>query len=285
MKDDGILAHHRLKAATERFACRYADLDERARRTVDAAAKRAQAMEDAVLASGEAESVNVPPTNINHALKEVRARYQSEAEFEADLAANGLSPESLKAALLRELKAEAVLDKIADGALPPTNAELLAWYDAHPDRFAAPETRDARHILITVNEDFAENRPATALERITAIGRRLDGTPETFADIAQRHSECPTAMEGGRIGTVSRGTLYPELDTALFWLGEGQVSGVLKSEIGFHIVLCEAIHPARHVAFAEAREKIRTAMNDKRRQTAKAHWLAALMAARLPETV
>ncbi|AJY46760.1 nitrogen fixation protein NifM [Martelella endophytica] len=280
--NDTVLAHHRLKAALHRFSCRYVELDNRSRHQIDADVARAMAMEEAVLQSTEAISVSVPPETLDDALQDIRARYSDEEAFQADLSLNDLSLYGLKAALYRELKTDAVLEKVAAALSYPSEAELHAWYDSHRDRFAAPETRMARHVLVTVNDAYVENRRAEAFARITDLRRQLDGTIASFEQIARRHSECPTAMEGGRLGTVAPGTLYPQLDMALFRLGEGEVSDVLESAVGFHIILCEAVHPARQVPFAEAREKIRTALDNKRRERAKARWLAALMAQ--PET-
>jgi len=60
-----------------------------------------------------------------------------------------------------------------------------------------------------------------------------------FADLALKHSECPTALQGGVLGIVPRGKLYPELDAVLFSLKVGAVSDIVESEIGFHLLLCK----------------------------------------------
>lgn len=277
MIDDGLLAHHRLRAALARFGCRHDELDDDQRAIVDDEADRSLAIENAVLASPEAVGVFVPEASLDGTVEDVRSRYDTPEDFAGDMRANGLTPETLRGALRRELMVEAVLEKLAAAAPVASEADIHAWYDAHPDRFDLPETRTARHILLTVNDDLADTARSRAFERINALRYQLDGTLQTFHNLAYRHSECPSALEGGRLGRVPRGTLYPQLDAALFTLAEGSTSGVLESEIGFHIVHCEKIHPARTVPFEEAREKIRAAMNKKSREKRQTRWLGGLI--------
>lgn len=276
MMDDGLLAHHRLRAALARFGCRYDELDGDQRATVEGEADRSLALENAVLASPEAVGVFVPEASLDGTVEDVRSRYDTPEDFAEDMRMNGLTPETLRGALRRELMVEAVLEKLAAAAPAASEADIRAWYDAHPDRFDLPETRTARHILLTINDDLADTTRNRAFERINALRYQLDGTLETFHNLAYRHSECPSALEGGRLGRMPRGTLYPQLDAALFTLAEGSTSGVLESEIGFHIVHCEKIHPARTVSFEEAREKIREAMTAKSREKLQARWLGGL---------
>ncbi len=278
MSDDGILRHHRLRAAQARFGCRYDELDADRIGAVDADASRSLALEDAILASAEAGGVFVPAASLDETVADVAARYDTPEDFAEDMRLNGLTQEGLREALRRELTVEIVLEKVAAAVPGACQDEIASWYAAHPERFDLPETRTARHILLTVNDGFADSHRAAAFSRIHAIRRQIDGTVETFHNLAYRHSECPTALEGGRLGRVPRGKLYPRLDAALFTLCEGSTSGVLESDMGFHIILCEKIHSARRVPFEEAHSKIRDAMNTKRRERRQALWLAALTA-------
>ena len=63
-------------------------------------------------------------------------------------------------------------------------------------------------------------------------------------------------MEAGKLGAIKRGQLFPELDSVLFSMQEGTVSDVLESEIGFHLLLCEKIVPARILPFSKAEARI-----------------------------
>ncbi len=74
-------------------------------------------------------------------------------------------------------------------------------------------------------------------------------------------------MKEGVIGRVKAGQLYPELDTALFAMAEGEVSGVLQSEVGLHLLHCETIHSSETVPLEIVRNKIVQLLEQKKRKT------------------
>lgn len=275
---DAVLAYHRLNAALSRFDKSYRTLDPDERRLADGLAARSLAIESAVLASPEADAIGPAEDRVSQAMATIRERYADAAEFAEDLGRNGMSPEDLRHALRRELRAQAILEARGDRAPVPSEDELLGWYEAHRERFAIPETREARHILITITAGSAENCRESASARIGDLHAQLASDPSAFEALAARHSECPTALDGGRIGRVTRGQLFPQIDAALFAMDEGTMSGVIESEIGFHLIRCDEIHPARIAAFAEARERILAAMTEKRRKQEIARWLSELTA-------
>jgi peptidyl-prolyl cis-trans isomerase C len=145
----------------------------------------------------------------------------------------------------------------------PLDARI--YYELHFDKFVTPEQRSARQLLITVNDAFEENLRAAARARIDNIAAGLRRNPRRFADQARRHSECPSALHGGKLGDIRRGQLFPQLDSALFAMREGQVSDVIETEVGFHLLLCERVTASRVLAFSSVEARI-TALLDGRNQ-------------------
>jgi peptidyl-prolyl cis-trans isomerase C len=273
-----------LRAATERFQCNIGALDETQRVEAEAQAQKTFDLEDLVLSCDEARQVLIPDQQLHQALQEVAGRYQDDDEFEADLARNGLDSAGLRHALRRELLFDAVMQRVAADYAPIAETDERLFYELHRERFEAPEQRTARQILITVNDDYSENTRDVARARLEAIADKLRAdskggsgdTVQRFARQARRHSECPTALEDGKLGTVIRGRLYPAVDAALFGLDEGAISGIVESPVGFHLVLCERIQPGRALAFNQVRERIHTALEQRRRREAQRAWLAQL---------
>lgn len=245
-------------------------------------AKQAQqqyALENKILATPEALAIIIPEPEVNTAVTTIKNRYSDEAAFLQDLEQNELDETSLQMALMRELKVEAILNKVANAAPPVTDAEINDYYQQNPHKFQRPEVRAVRHILLTINEDYTENRRSTAYQRLTQIQTALQSqpiTPERFADQAQRHSECPSAMEGGWLGRLPRGQLYPELETQLFNLSANQLSDIIESPLGFHLLWCETIYPAGLVPFSEAYPQIKEALTQHRHRIQQKQWLAQL---------
>ena len=91
--------------------------------------------------------------------------------------------------------------------------------------------------------------------------------------MALRHSHCPTATDGGKLGVVKRGQLYPELEPAAFSLAEGEISRVLESPIGLHILHCDEILPGGIMPFVEVRQRIIDHLFEKRRHKKQRDWI------------
>jgi peptidyl-prolyl cis-trans isomerase C len=240
-------------------------------------AQQQHKLEARVLTTPEARDVMVPDSTREAAMQEIRGRYAAEEEFVSDLARNGLDERSFAAALEREMKVEAVLEKVATQAAKVSDMDVELYYQYHPEQFRRPETRLVRHILITVNETIAENTRAEAGKRIAIIQARLTREPQRFEEQALKHSECPTALDGGKLGDLPRGKLFPELDKALFELKAGEVSGVLESELGFHVLCCDAITEAGVLGYDQAKPHIRKLMEQKRKRVCQQAWMKQLL--------
>lgn len=242
-------------------------------RKVERMAARQYDLEARVLASREARDVVVPQATLEAALAEVRGRYPDLDAFRDDLAGNGLSIGDYEQSMARELRVEAVLDKVGSRAAQVSDIDVELYYRYHPEQFLRPELRRARHILVTINEDMAENTATAARERIEAIAQRLAKDPKRFEEQALKHSECPTAMNGGLLGDAKQGQLFPELDKLLFEMAPMEISPILESPVGLHLLRCDEIMPERMLALAEVKDRIREKLFDNRKKVCLNAWL------------
>lgn len=265
-----------LKTATSLFGKGTAALSSAELEKVEQLAARQLDLEAKVLASPEARDVVVPEATLQAALAEVRGRYTDDEAFQNDLAGNGLSVGQYAEALARELKVEAILEKVASRSAKVSDVDVDLYYQFHADEFMRPEIRRARHILVTINDDLAGNERPAARQRIDEIATRLAKDPKRFEEQALKHSECPTAMNGGLLGDVVRGKLYPELEAALFALAEMEIGAVIESEIGFHILRCDEVRPAGPVPLAQVQDKVRAMLETRRRRICQNAWLKSL---------
>jgi peptidyl-prolyl cis-trans isomerase C len=264
------------KLASERYQSKPDQLDALKRQQAENAVQRQLALEDAVLSSREASRVSVPAAQVEEAVKRIFSRYPSEDDFLLDLDTIAMTPEQLRIALARELRVEAVLDMISGDAVPVTDTDASLYYYMNLAKFHRPEVRTARHILITINEDYPENQRAAAFDRVSALAKRLGKKSHRFAEQALKHSECPTAMEGGLLGKVKRGVLFPELEQVLFGLSEGQMSDPVESPLGFHLLLCETIEKAQQIPLDQVLEKIREHLFTQRKTQLQRSWIESL---------
>lgn len=233
-------------------------------------------IENRVLHSPEAVSVIVSEQELNMAFAEIRDRFDSNEHFAETLQANGLDEEALRAALARQCKVNVILDRVAARSPKVNEVEIGIYYHSHPEKFRRPEQRIARHILISINPDYPENTRDEARRRLEDVAQTLKRKPHKFADLALKYSECPTAMNGGELGTIVAGKLYPELDQALFALKVNEISDVVETEMGFHLIQCLKIIPAETLSLKSATPKIKQLMQDRYRRNCQRTWLASL---------
>jgi peptidyl-prolyl cis-trans isomerase C len=245
-------------------------------RRVRAVAAKQREIEGMILGTPESANVMVPQASIEACLQEIRSRYGNEEDFQADLERIGLDLASLRQAVERDMVVEAVLEKVGARAAAVSDTEVEIFWFMHRERFRRAETRVLRHILVTINEALAGSERPAASASIEAIRARLLKDPERFAEQALKHSECPTAMNGGLLGRVPRGQLYPELEAAAFAMGEGELSQIVETELGYHLVFCETIDAERHSRFDEVRQTIREHLEQQRRGICQKAWINSL---------
>jgi peptidyl-prolyl cis-trans isomerase C len=248
--------------------------DERLR--VAQVAARQQQIEQRILATPEAAQVLLPPSSLAQALAEIRDRYDNEQDYCADLARAGLDPLSLAASIERELVFNAVLERVVSKAPAISDTDVEIFYLLHRERFHRPELRTLRHILVTLDDSLNGSDRASVASTMESLRQRLLKAPERFAEQALKHSECPTAMNGGLLGRLQRGQLYAELERVAFALAVGELSTAVESPLGFHLIYCEAIEAASQRPLEEVGDKIRSHLRDSRHSTLQKAWIAGL---------
>jgi peptidyl-prolyl cis-trans isomerase C len=268
--------YHLLRNALNKYSKNLAQLTSGEYEKVLQSACKSFDMESLVLQTEQARSFVVSPEQVEQSLHAIAARYSDEDEFLQDLQANGLDRETLSTALYRELTFDGVMQIVGSKAADINELDIMLFYEMHHDRFEQAEIRVARHILITVNDDFAENTEVEAQRRITEIAEKLGTRGNRFPQFAKQYSECPTAVDGGKLGDISRGQLYPELDEMLFNMSESEISPVVESEMGFHILFCEQIKPAKRIPYNKVKSRIGEILMERRRKNCQKSWLAEL---------
>lgn len=142
-------------------------------------------------------------------------------------------------------------DVLAEIEIP--EAEVRAYYEDNPAAFRQQERRSIAHILV----EFGDDEQA-ARARIEAIQERLEAG-EDFAELAATESDDTfSGEEGGDLGRLEEGSIDPDIEEAGFALTEaGEVSDVVRSEFGFHLIKLTEYQPEDTTPFAEVEQDIR----------------------------
>ena len=138
-----------------------------------------------------------------------------------------------------------------------TPEELKSYYDSNAQRFRTEEQRRASHILITVPKDAKEADRKAAKEKAQKLLDDVRKHPETFADVAKKNSQDPgSAEKGGDLGFMGRGALVKPFEDAMYALKDGQISDLVETDYGYHIIKLTSIKPAATQPLDEVRPEL-----------------------------
>jgi len=158
-----------------------------------------------------------------------------------------------------QLRAEFVtlsLDHIK-GQIKVTPEEVKAWYDGHKDKYQQAEERRASHILITADAKGPADARAKAKAKAEEILAQVKAAPADFAKLAKQNSQDPgSADNGGDLGFFGRGMMVKSFEDAVFAMKEGEVSPVVESDFGYHVIKLTGIKAGKGKPLDEVRSEI-----------------------------
>lgn len=137
------------------------------------------------------------------------------------------------------------------------DAEIKAWYQSNEARYKQPEQRQASHILFRADKSAPEAEVKAAQTRAEEVLAQLQKNPADFAKLARQYSQDPgSAEKGGDLGYFGRGMMVKPFEDAAFSLKEGELSGVVRSDFGFHLITLTGIRPEKSKPLDEVRGEI-----------------------------
>lgn len=148
------------------------------------------------------------------------------------------------------------LDKVAKNETVSDEA-IDTYFSEHQSEFGQSEERKASHILISVSADASEEEKQTARNNAEKILEQVIQSPDQFAEVAKEHSDDPgSAMRGGDLGFFSRGVMVKSFEDKIFSMQPDEISDIVETDFGLHIIKLTAIKEERHPDLEEVREQI-----------------------------
>jgi peptidyl-prolyl cis-trans isomerase D len=143
--------------------------------------------------------------------------------------------------------------------------EIKAYYDSNIAKYGEPEQRRASHILISIKSGAGDPEKTKARERAAQLLAQLRKSPESFAELAKKNSEDPgSAAQGGDLGFFARGMMVRPFEDAAFRLKLNQVSDLVESDFGFHIIKLTGIRAGKMKSLEQVRSEIELELKKQR---------------------
>ena len=149
----------------------------------------------------------------------------------------------------------AVLDMDAvKKSITVSDADLKSYYEQNAVRLSGTEQRRASHILISAAKDLPSAERKKAKEKIEALLAEVRKTPSAFADLARKNSQdTGSAPAGGDLDFFGRGAMVKPFEDAAFTMKKGEISDVVESDFGYHIIKVTDIKVPQQKSFEELR--------------------------------
>lgn len=208
-----------------------------------------QAAQQAGLAASDAE--------VDADLEDLKSRFPNPQAFEQELAAESMTVDQLKAILRKDLSVQKFVEQKLASAAQVSDADVRSFYDQHQAEFQQPEQVRLRHILLRVPQDATAEQRQAVRTRLLELRKQIVEGGADFGALAREHSEDPGSKAQGGELVVGPGQTVEAFESAAFSLNVGEVSDVVETPYGLHLVKVEEKIPARTVPFEELAPRIR----------------------------
>jgi parvulin-like peptidyl-prolyl isomerase len=221
---------------------------------------RENAVERALLEqAARADDEPLPEEQLEQALDQAKRRAGEDAD-----------EHQLREEVALNLKVGRLLERAAAAAPEPTDEQVRAYYDAHPDDFRAPERIHAAHIVRHVDP---HTPPEVAEAKLREAQKQLQAGAD-FAEVADTNSDCQDP--GGDLGWFPRGHMVEEFENTVWKMKPGEVSDIFATRFGFHIVKMIEKKPAGVVPLEEVQDLARRRVEEQLRDEATEAYLDSL---------
>ncbi|MFH1563411.1 MAG: peptidylprolyl isomerase [Nitrospirota bacterium] len=152
-------------------------------------------------------------------------------------------------------------DKISPGTI--TETEIEDYYTKHIKEYQDPEQVRARHILIKSENNEKEAKAKEARLAIENILKEVKAGGN-FEELAKEHSDCPSKTQGGDLGFFERGKMVKAFEDTAFSLKPGEISGIVETQFGFHVIKLEEKKEVRTIPLDEVKEGIKNTIQSQK---------------------
>ena len=203
----------------------------------------------------EKQNISISSDDVNVEIEQIKANFDSEQEFNDALKRNNMTLNQLKENLKSQIKVDKAIQNEYDKIDTP-DEELAQYYEENKNYFFQPEKRKISHILVE-DEEEAE-----------LLRSQLNEGLLDFEQTAKDKSTCPSAEQGGDLGYIMRGQMVTEFEETAFSLEADELSNVVKTEYGYHILQCYDIQEEKQLSLEEAEDNIKAILTNQKQNEA-----------------
>ncbi len=209
--------------------------------------------------------VKIEDAEVEQKWENAVSRFPDKEAFEAVMKRENLTQDELKSEIRRGLAIQEYIEDQFVSKIEIPKEEIKEYYEKNPMLFKHPEMVKASHILIKSEEKDDEAKKAEARKKIEEVEKQVKEGKD-FAELARTYSDCPSKDRGGDLGFFQRGQMVKPFDDAAFKLKPGEVSSIVETPFGYHIVKVIEKRPEGTYPLEEAEPKIKEFLSKQKTQ-------------------
>jgi peptidyl-prolyl cis-trans isomerase C len=194
-----------------------------------------------------------------------KKRFPDEAKLKNIMSSMNLTEADLRSEFRKGISMGGLIEKKVIDKITVSASEARDYYDKQPELFKEPEKVRASHILIKVDSKANKTQKDEARKKLEKIKKKLK-KGEDFAALAKESSQCPTSAKGGNLGYFRRGQMVKPFEEAAFALKPGEVSDIVETRFGYHLIKVTDKKPERTIPYREAKDKIKQRLKNQKIQ-------------------
>lgn len=194
-------------------------------------------------------------SQIDAKIAQGKKRFSTEQEFDKAMKALDINPAELREYTRRDLVISNFIQQTIVSKTVVSEDESKKFYDQNSDKFQREETVKASHILIGVDAKATDADKKAAKEKAEKLRKEIANGAD-FATVAKGNSTCPSSQQGGDLGFFGKGQMVPAFEKAAFAMKTGDVSEVVETQFGYHIIKVTDKKNAETVSFKDAKPRI-----------------------------
>jgi len=212
-----------------------------------------------------ARKLTIPEADVDAQVAQMQKQFPSEAEFSKALAARNATVAQLKADARVDMAINKMMEAELASTTAATDADAQDFYAKNPDKFKQGETVRASHILVKVEQSADDATKKNARSKIDTVLKRAKAG-EDFAALAKENSADGSAAQGGDLGFFPRGQMVPAFDQAVFALKPGEISDVVTTQFGYHIIKLTEKKEASTIPLDTVKPRVLEFLTNQKRQ-------------------
>jgi peptidyl-prolyl cis-trans isomerase SurA len=228
------------------------------------------------LQEGKKRGLVVDDSAVDAAVKDIEQKNGlQEGQLAVMLESEGRSMKSYKNHIRDQILLSKVVRFEMGSRVNISERKIAKYYYDNQKDFWEPSKARVRHILILTEEGLSANKIKEKYLLVKGILREVKGGRD-FAAAAKEYSEDISASEGGDVGFVDKGKMVPEFENAVYKMKEGEISDIVKTEYGFHIIKVDQVLAGRTLPLKDVKNKIQFILSQKKQKSAYEEWMNEL---------